>query len=76
MAAESKNIEKQHNGDGDDWPRGLIKRKPRIKWTKGLHQYFVKAVAQLGGPYGKYNTNQKSVYRNKQNPIMASASAN
>ncbi|KAI5677019.1 hypothetical protein M9H77_07969 [Catharanthus roseus] len=26
-------------------------RKPRIKWTKELHQHFVQTINQLGGPY-------------------------
>lgn len=28
--------------------------KPRLKWTPDLHQRFVDAVSQLGGPDSKY----------------------
>lgn len=28
--------------------------KPRLKWTPQLHQRFLEAMNQLGGPHSKY----------------------
>lgn len=47
-----------HNHKGDLCLVLTADPKPRLRWTQDLHERFVDAVTQLGGPSSKYYYNQ------------------
>lgn len=62
MKSENRNTKNDCYRQGDKLQIPRRNRKPRLKWTKELHQHFVLAVNQLGGPHGKYEINRTFEY--------------
>uniref|UniRef100_A0A0E0LU25 MYB-CC type transcription factor LHEQLE-containing domain-containing protein n=1 Tax=Oryza punctata TaxID=4537 RepID=A0A0E0LU25_ORYPU len=60
-------------GGGGGSSAGLVLTadpKPRLRWTADLHDRFVDAVAQLGGPDSKFSSEQFGDFIPKKAPVV------